>query len=248
MDLLRLGLGVISIIGGVSALSKGAGHLKAGLGRTDPRQAGGGSVPTRVIKRQRNKHLRTTYQSSRMQTASGPMRVTLKNVATLDDRLAQIIELAERGKTDPRVIAWARKELSKKCGPGWNGSQWCVPEKDTKAEIEAIFKALRRDVRYTSDVHGVDTYAHPAMALQTRGEDCDGFSSLGCAALMSVGIPCRFEVIQTKRSSTPDHIYIQGGFPKEAPTHWMSLDASVPMPPGWRAPDSMVAKRWIYEV
>jgi Transglutaminase-like superfamily len=244
MDLLRLGLGVISIIGGVSALRKGVGHLSQGMGRVQP----GGGVPTKVIKRQRGRKLRTTVQGRRVPTAAGPMRVTLKSVATLDDRLAQIIELAEAGKTDPEVIAWTRRELSKKCRPGWNGEQWCVPEKDTKAEIEAIFKAMRRDVRYTSDVHGVDTYAHPRMALRTRGEDCDGFSSLGCAALMSVGIPCRFEVIQTRRSSTPDHIYIQGGFPKENPTQWYSLDASVPMPPGWRAPDSMVARRWIYEV
>ena len=176
------------------------------------------------------------------------MRTTLYGVRTLDERMAVISAQAQRGKVDPRVIAWARKTLSKKCRSGWNGEQWCVPEKDTRAEIAAIFGALRRDIRYTSDVRGVDTYAHPKATLGTSAGDCDEYASTGCAALMAVGIPCRYKVIQTKDSSTPNHIYIQGGFPKEAPRHWISLDASVPVKPGWEAPASMVAKSWVYEL
>ncbi|MGL4255608.1 MAG: hypothetical protein ACRCSL_04685 [Microbacterium sp.] len=112
------------------------------------------------------------YQGKHLQTASGPMRTTLHSVRSLDDRIAAIAKKANEGKTDPRVIAWARKELSKKCRGGWNGEQWCVPEKNTEAEIAAIFKALRRDIRYTSDVHGVDTYAHPRRTLEMGGGDC----------------------------------------------------------------------------
>lgn len=239
MDLLRLGLGVISIIGGVSALNRGLTHLSSGLRGTE-----GGR--TQIIKRKKRR-LPTIEQGRRKQTAAGPVRVTLKSVGTLDDRLEAIMENAEKGRFDPEVIAWARKELSKKCGPGWNGEQWCVKEKDTEGEILAIFKALRRDVRYTSDILGADTYMHPRITKQTGSADCDDFSSFGCAALMSVGIPCRFKVIQTTKSSTPDHIFIQAGTPKDGPAKWISLDASVPMPPGWEAPKSMVQREWIYE-
>lgn len=238
MDLFRLGLGVISIIGGVSALNRGLTHMSASLR--------GSSDRTQVIKRKK-RTLQTIQQGKRKPTAAGPVRVTLKSVSTLDDRLEAIMDNAEKGKFDPEVIAWARKELSKKCGNGWNGEQWCVKEKDTEAEILAIFKALRRDVRYTSDILGADTYMHPRLALKTASADCDDFSSFGCAALMSVGIPCRFKVIQTTKSATPDHIFIQAGTPKDGPAKWISLDASVPMPPGWEAPRGMVQREWIYE-
>lgn len=240
MDLFRLGLGVISIWGGVSALNRGLSHLGAGLGR-----ANGGSQ-TKVIKR-RKRTLPTIHRGRHVQTSAGPVRVTLKSVGSLDDRLEAIMENAEKGKFDPEVIAWARKELTKKCGGGWNGEQWCVKEKDTEAEILAIFKALRRDVRYTSDILGADTYMHPRITKKTMSADCDDFSAFGCAALMSVGIPCRFKVIQTKNSNTPDHIFIQAGTPKDGPRKWIPLDASVPMPPGWEAPKHMVSKEWIYE-
>ncbi len=242
MDLFSLALGAVSIYGGLSALNRGLGHLSKGLGRTDA-----GGPRSQVVKR-RKRNLTTLRQGPRMNTPNGSMRVTLKSVNNLDDRLEQIITNAEKGKFDPKVIAWTRAELSKKCRSGWNGEQWCVPEKNTEAEILAIFKALRRDVRYTSDISGADTYMHPRHTLGTGTADCDDFSSLGCAALMSVGIPCRFKVIQTTRSSTPDHIFIQAGTPKEGVKRWISLDASVPMPPGWEAPKNMVAKEWIYEV
>ena len=165
MDLFRLGLGVISIWGGVSALNRGLSHLGAGLGR-----ANGGSQ-TKVIKR-RKRTLPTIHRGRHVQTSAGPVRVTLKSVGSLDDRLEAIMENAEKGKFDPEVIAWARKELTKKCGGGWNGEQWCVKEKDTEAEILAIFKALRRDVRYTSDILGADTYMHPRITKKTMSADC----------------------------------------------------------------------------
>ena len=120
MDIFRLGLGVISIIGGVSALNRGLSHLGAGLGRTN------GSAQTKVIKR-RKRTLPTLHRGRHVPTSAGPVRVTLKSVGSLDDRLEAIMENAEKGKFDPEVIAWARQELTKKCGGGWNGEQWCVP-------------------------------------------------------------------------------------------------------------------------
>jgi transglutaminase-like putative cysteine protease len=227
-------LGLAGIALGLSTASKGVERLSSAI-RGVPTSYGR-TKPVPPIMR----------QGRHVQTASGPMRTTLHAVESLDDRIAAIAKKANEGKTDPRVIAWARRELSKKCRPGWNGEQWCVPEKDTEAEINAIFKALRRDIRYTSDVLGVDTYAHPRRTLEMRGGDCDEYSATACAALMSVGIPCRFKVIRTKDASSWNHIYVQGGTPKNNPTKWISLDASVPVKPGWEAPASMVAEARIY--
>jgi predicted transglutaminase-like cysteine proteinase len=181
-----------------------------------------------------------------MQTLAGPIRMTRKTIRTLDDRLAAITELAQDGKFDPSVLAWTRAQLTRKCRAGGNGEQWCIPEKDTRAEISAIFHGLRRDIRYTSDIQGADTYAHPRVTLRLKSGDCDDYSSLGCAALMSAGIPCRFKVIRTKDSDSWNHIFIQGGYPKHAPTQWFSLDASVPVKPGWEPPPSMVAETRIF--
>lgn len=235
MNLGEVLLGLATLAVGLSTAKKGAQRLGNALNT---------GVPTTYGKTTRVPAIKT--QGRHVKTASGLMRVTTHEVRSLDDRLASIAQKANEGKLDPKVIAWARKELSRKCRDGWNGSQWCTPEKDTEAEIAAIYKALRRDVRYTSDVVGVDTYAHPRRTLELGGEDCDGYAALGCAALMSVGIPCRFKVIRTKDSSTWNHIFIQGGASKSNPTRWISLDASVPMHAGWEAPASMVAEAKIY--
>lgn len=248
MDLARVALGLLSIFGGISALKRGGEHLNEGLKggpRARPTRLAGG-VRSEVRDVRRRALPKVLRQGKHIQTKAGPIRTTLREVNHLDDRLAMIIKLAHEGKFDPTIIAWTRGELTKKCRPGWNGEQWCVPEKNTEAEILAIFKALRRDTRYTSDILGADTYMHPRVTTKLASADCDDFTSKGCAALMSVGIPCRLKVIQTKKSSTPDHIFIQGGTPKDRPTKWISLDASVPMPPGWEAPPSMVSREWIY--
>lgn len=234
MDLGELMLGLAAVALGASTFKKGVERIHRA---TQPSQTSVGRITAMPPVLSQGKHV---------QTRSGPMRTTLHEVRSLDDRIAAIAKKANEGKTDPRVIAWARKELSRKCRSGWNGEQWCVPEKDTLAEIEAIYKALRRDIRYTSDVVGVDTYAHPKRTLEMGGGDCDEYSATACAALMSIGIPCRFKVIRTKDSPTWNHIYVEAATSKQNPTKWIALDASVAAKPGWEAPKSMVAETKIY--
>lgn len=233
-------LGLAGIYLGANTLTTGMKRVHAGL-----------TGPKTTITRQPQRTLPPLMQRGpHMGTIAGQMRTTTRQVRTLDDRMAQIIDLAEQGKLDPTVIAWTRKELTRRnLSPrNHNGGQWAVPEKDTRAEIAAIFNAMRRDIRYTSDIVGADTYQHPRVTLKMKTGDCDDYSSLGCAALMSAGIPCRFKVIRTKTSPTWDHIYIQAGYPKHDPKNWVSLDASVPVKPGWEAPASMIAEARIFEI
>ena len=107
--------------------------------------------------------------------------------------------------------------------------------------MRALFAALRKHVRYTSDIAGVDTYQKPSHTLKLRTGDCDDYATLTCAAAASLGLPCRFKVIRTKDAKTWNHIYAQVGFPRKGPKRWVSLDASVSMPAGWEAPAHMVA-------
>lgn len=174
---------------------------------------------------------------------NGPIRMSLYPVRSLDDRIDRIRERVAKGMVDPQVYGFARRVVNKKCG-----DEWCIPEKDNLKEMQAIFGAVRKNVRYTSDIHGIDTYQHPKHTLGLNGGDCDDYSSLLCALLLSLGIPCRLKVIRTRDAGEWNHIYAQGGLPRAAPTRWFSLDASVPKPFGWEAPSSMVAESRIFSV
>ena len=237
MDLLGLGIGVFGLYVAAKRIDKA---LKAPVRARG--QLASGTPFFQADRAPARGQTTTTHSGQRANTMAGPIRVTRKTVRTLDDRLAQIKALAADGKFDPTVIAWTRAQLTRKCRGGENGEQWCVPEKDTRAEISAIFHGLRRDIRYTSDIYSADTYAHPRVTLRLKSGDCDDYSSLGAAALMAAGIPARFKVIRTKDSKTWNHIFIQGAHKGS----WFSLDASVPVKPGWEPPPSMVAESRIF--
>lgn len=194
------------------------------------------------------------------------MRMRSFNVRTLDDRIAYLRKLADQGKRDPEVYAFVRRAIGKKCG-----GRWCIKEKDNLGEARALFgairsakpprmsradimharniyKKMRRDVRYTSDISGVDTYQKPSHTLALGSADCDDFSSLTCSALGAIGIPCRYKVIQTKGAKDWNHIYAQAGFPRANPRSWVTMDSSVDMPFGWEAPRKMIARSRVYRV
>lgn len=233
MDLGRVLLGLAGIALGYNTLRRGVGHLHTGLAR-----APNGRGPK--VERDpgsRVKGGRTIYKRGALELAE---------VTTLDDRINRIRDRARKGRVDPEVIAWARRQVTKRCPDKPGG--WCTSEKDTEAEIRAIFNAMRRDVRYTSDPVGADLFVHPKRTLKHRAGDCDDFASLGCAALMAIGIRCRFKVIRTKNSESWDHIYLMAGTPKGRPERWISLDASVPVAPGWEVPAKHVAASRVFEV
>jgi hypothetical protein len=198
-----------------------------------------------------------------------PMQMRSFNIRTLDDRIGYLKRLVDAGKRDPQVYAFGRRAVTRRCG-----NKWCIDEKDNLSEAKAIFDAVRQtrgrlngaggmgdvatarklfrqirdQVRYTSDIAGVDTYQKPAHTLALKSGDCDDYSTLTCATLQSVGIPCRFKVIRTKGAGDWNHIYPQAGFPRAKPTRWVSMDSSVNMPFGWEAPPKMVAASRVFPV
>lgn len=169
-------------------------------------------------------------------TPSGKIRLRTFLIYDLDDRIEHLRDLVQKGKKDPAVFEFARRAVNKRCG-----DSWCVPEKNNFLEAKALFNEVRKNVRYTSDIAGVDTYQKPAHTIRLHTGDCDDYSTLACALAASLGLPCRFKVIRTKGSPTWNHIYAQIGLPRRGPRKWIPFDASVDMPFGWEPPASMVA-------
>lgn len=216
-------MGLGQVVLGLASLALGFQQLKNGtrvLGEATRRSQGLGRVS---------------------QARTGTMRVL--NVRNLDGRINHLRERVAKGKVDPDIYTFTRAAITKRCG-----NRWCINEKDTAREAEAIFNAVRSHVRYTSDIAGIDTYQNPAKTLKLRAGDCDDYSSLICASLLSAGIPCRFKVIRTKGSNEWNHIYAQAGLPRQRPTRWVTMDASVPVSFGWEAPQSMVAESKVFSV
>lgn len=237
-DLGAIFLGAVGIIAGARAISRGASELSRGLGlagdpRTERDPGPKGSIGRPV----------TTIAGGRY----GTTRVF--EVRNLDERINAVRDRARRARMDPKVIAWARAQVTRKCGPRGHGAgQWCIREKDTLGEIGAIFYGMRRDVRYTSDPVGIDLFENPQRTLQQKGTDCDGYAGLGCGSLMAIGIPCRFRVVRTKGADTWNHIYIEADASRGRGEKWIPLDASEPVKPGWAVPRSMIAEERIFEV
>lgn len=176
-------------------------------------------------------------QGEKLPSGAG-MNATLERVRTLDDRMRIITGLIAEGRVDPEVIAWAAESVTGRCG-----GTWCVPEKDRRAEIDAVFRALRARVRYTGDVWSADTYRAARHVLRHRIADCDDYAIAGAAALGAIGIKTRCVVIHTVQSDDWDHIYLHadagGGV-------WVPFDASMDRLSGWEAPASIIRRKRIF--
>lgn len=154
-----------------------------------------------------------------------PLQFERARVGSLDERVAKIHEHMIASTADPKVYALARAVLSRKCG-----GTWCVPQKDSLAEVRAIFGEVRSRVRYTWDPVDYDAFQTAAKSLELGTSDCDDMCILLGAMLRSVGYKVRSRVVWTKGFSTWNHIYLLVQLPT---TEWMALDATMDKPAGW---------------
>lgn len=218
-----------SIVLGVLGLVNGARQLRRGL--TD-----GGALaapPAAAAKRLPGK--------------PGTASVKTYEVKNLDDRIRYIARMARKGRLDPRMREFTVKLVSRRCG-----GSWCTPEKNWRAEADAVFKELRqRYYRYVRDTYGVDLYQHPKRTLQFGGGDCDDATILMAAALGAIGFKVKARVIQTVDADDWNHIYALVEIPAAggaagreggSGATWVPYDLSMDKPPGWEAPRSMVKR------
>lgn len=221
----NLALGIFSIAIGLNQISSGVKRIKnGGKQRQRPRRNSSG------------RGMGSTLTSTQVgNTGIGRVRLRTYQIKNLEDRIRHLKGLVDQGKKDPVIYEFARRAVNQRCGPNW-----CVPEKNNGRELQALFKAIRNNVRYTSDITRVDSYQKPRHTLALRGGDCDDYAVLTCAAANSIGLPCRFKVIRTRGAPEWNHIFAQIGLPRRQPSRWISADASVNMPLGWEAPRGMV--------
>lgn len=152
-----------------------------------------------------------------------------------------VVQIPDGAAGTEATIA-AMRELVNQCKVDPNLRQvattiaFLQPEKDYRAEAEAIFNEVRDGVRYMRDVHAIETLADPKITLASRLGDCDDQSALLAALLESIGIPTRF-VVAGYSGPYYEHVYLQAWLDGDG---WVDMDATEPHPMGWAPPDPTV--------
>lgn len=157
-------------------------------------------------------------------TLSGQIVQIPDGVAGTEATIATMRAMVNRCKTNPELRQAATTVA------------FLQPEKDYRAEAEAIFNEVRDGVRYMRDVHGVETLQEPPITLASRLGDCDDQSTLLAAMLESVGIPTRF-VVAGYSGPHFEHVYLQAWLDGSG---WVDMDPTEPHPMGWAPPDPTV--------
>jgi transglutaminase-like putative cysteine protease len=116
-------------------------------------------------------------------------------------------------------------EILRRCG---------IRPKNYLGEIRALFEWVKRNVRYTRDIHRVELLHTARRMLELRAGDCDDMTILLSAMLKSIGHPVRLVLVgfnpMKKRLFT--HIYLEVFYKGR----WIPLDATVNRPMGWAPP------------
>lgn len=128
--------------------------------------------------------------------------------------------LIDEWKTRPEMLASATNLI------------FLTPEKDSDAELQAIFNFMRDQVRYTRDVHGIETLANPLITLRRRSGDCDDKTTLLCTLCEAVGYPTRLVMAAYAGDEDYSHVYAQ----VLGDTGWLDADCTEREPLGWAPP------------
>jgi len=155
------------------------------------------------------------------------MRARTIPVRNLDEVIRIIKREIERGKKEPVVRELVAKILARKIG-----DRWVVPPKNYEAEVKALFEYVQKNIRYTRDTYGIDTFQRALRTLQLKIADCDDMAILLGSMLQAAGYPIALKVVDTTGGGF-SHIYLLAGVPPQNPTRWIPLDPTVDRPAGW---------------
>lgn len=115
-----------------------------------------------------------------------------------------------------------------------------LPPKDWAAEVEALHRFVRDEVRYVRDVRGVETVAIPEYTITTGQGDCDDKAVLLASLLEAIGHPTRFTAIGF-RPGAFNHVFAET---KIGP-RWVALETTEPVEMGWH-PDKFASIMYRY--
>lgn len=133
-------------------------------------------------------------------------------LAGIQDTLQRMRGIVHKSVRDPRLIALAR-QLTAELEP-----------RDHQGEIKVIFDWVRDNIRYASDIEGVETLIEPAdlvfnLELGRQG-DCDDFAMLLAALLKIMGYRARFKA-GSVNGSRQGHVFVE----VNSNGKWIPLDA-----------------------
>jgi transglutaminase-like putative cysteine protease len=83
-----------------------------------------------------------------------------------------------------------------------------VPEKNEPAEIEAIFNYVQNNVRYTKDIHDLETLANPIYTLTIKHGDCDDHAVVLASLLQTIGYQTCFVTTTYDEPFIDTHVYV----------------------------------------
>jgi hypothetical protein len=167
--------------------------------------------------------------------------------SNLKQHIALIRQMVERSMKDPETRMLAAKIVAgrfqerenKRTGDvslvvrAW-GTDFLAPEgevcasRDDQCEIERIWDFIVLNLRYVYDPAVDDLFQTLKVSLITGSGDCDDYTVAFAALLKSIGFYVMARVIATKdEPNVWAHIYPMVGLPKDRPTHWVCLDATV---------------------
>lgn len=150
------------------------------------------------------------------------------NGMPIEERVANIQDLVWKSTIDPEMRKLALA-LTHNC-----------PERDGKCEAQAIYKAMKKRIRYTGDVaplkiggrngpvEPIDFYQSAKRTWEFRGGDCDDHAILAATLLTLNGIQARLRVTAEDKNGDWGHIYTIAGLPKLTPNKWFALDTTLP--------------------
>lgn len=107
-----------------------------------------------------------------------------------------------------------------------------VPGKNWAREAFAVQDWVKQNIRYTKDVHGVETLQTPVQTLRLRQGDCDDQSSLVASLLAAIGHPTRFVAVGFS-GTRYDHVFAE----TKIGNKWLALETTEDWPPGKRPPN-----------
>lgn len=171
----------------------------------------------------------------------------LVTVRTIDDRIKIIRKLIRESRTDPEIIERARSIVNQPCGTP-QAPKWCVPEKNPRAEVEAVHTYVKAHLRYVSDPVGHDTYASARAVFRMRGGDCDELHAAEAALLGALGYDCEIVAIQERGERAPNHVYLRTAYVENGELVVLPLDPSTDNPPGWEPPAEGLVWRRAYRI
>ncbi|MFL6311625.1 MAG: transglutaminase domain-containing protein [Terriglobales bacterium] len=115
-----------------------------------------------------------------------------------------------------------------------------LASRDYLGEITAVFNWVKQNIRFSGEFK--ETLQTPYVTVQLATGDCDDFSTLVAALLLTLGYQVRFKTVGV---DGPDfsHVYVEVKLKRQ--DKWVPLDTTVPSATvGWEPPNIVRAKTW----